>query len=337
MIGKEFIVKLLQLSRVKRKTAKKILNEIYAPINTNIDLFEFLSEICEKIRIPKYSKSEFNTAMDKGSIILEKSSNLNISLISCLDSEYPQKLLNTNDFPLVLSFIGDLTSLNSKYNVAVIGTREPTISGKVAGRKIGARFAESNINIVSGLAKGSDTAAHLGALDVGGTTTAVLAHGLDQIYPKENELLSKDIISKGGLLISEYFVGQKPFGNLFVERDRIQAGISECVFVIETDIKGGTMHTVNYCLSYNRQLACINHPSSLLHEPTTRGNQYLIKEKLAIPISSKEDLEELIRKIVGTKSLKKLHINNIRVKGISNETRESSDELNNGKQLPLWD
>ena len=103
-----------------------------------------------------------------------------------------------------------------------------------------------NFNIVSGLAIGCDTAGHISIIDASGITTAVTAHGLDTVYPAENRGLAEKIYENNGILISEYFVNTRGLPNYFVERDRIQAGLSLGTIVIETDIKGGTMHTVNF-------------------------------------------------------------------------------------------
>jgi len=185
---------------------------------------------------------------------------------------------------------------------------------------------------VSGLAKGCDTAGHVGALRAHGITTAVLAHGLDSIYPKENRSLAENILSNDGLLISEYLVGQKPIGSFFVERDRIQAGLSDCVFVVETGIKGGTMHTVKYCLEYERILACLQHPQEMHNEIKVQGNRALIADQKGAPVFSVSDIKGLIsmvRAYYGSSSR-----GNGCGEGINKAT--VNDEPHN-EQLDLWD
>ncbi|NCB43390.1 MAG: DNA-processing protein DprA [Clostridia bacterium] len=294
----EYIIKLLHLPKIGRKTAKKIINKLSCKISNDSDLFNFISEIRDELRLPIYSEKDKNNVNSKWSEIIEESDKHDIKIISYMDAEYPKNLLKIDDFPLILNCKGDLLSINNKPNVAIIGTRKPTNFGFELGMRLGQVFSENGYNIVSGLALGCDTAGHKGALSNGNTTTAVLAHGLDSLYPKENQKLSNDIIEKGGLLLSEYFVKQRPVNNFFIERDRIQAGLSECLIVVETDIKGGTMHTVKYCLNYSRILACINYPEKFIIEnPSVKGNKYLLDEKKAIPIFSKSDIESLIIKL----------------------------------------
>lgn len=107
-------------------------------------------------------------------------------------------------------------------------------------------MAKENFSIISGLALGIDAESHKACLNVGGRTIAILAHGLDMIYPRENIELSKSILNNGGTLISEYPVGTKPDKFRFVDRNRIVSGLSKGTIVFETKEKSGTMHTVDY-------------------------------------------------------------------------------------------
>lgn len=285
---------MLSLPKIGRKTALKLVNEISFKISDDKDLMDFLNEYGIKFRLPYYSKGEFEKAFLEAEEVMVSSDKLGIKIISFQDEKYPKLLHQISDYPILLNYIGDINMLNINPTVAVIGTREATDFGKKIGVRLGEFFASNGFNIVSGLAVGCDTAGHRGALNVNGFTTAVLAHGLDKVYPKENKSLANEIIEKGGLLISEYFVKQSPLANFFVERDRIQAGLSLGVIVIETDVRGGTMHTVRFCLENNRILATVNHPSEYLHEPKTKGNQLLINERNAIPIYNKNEVEKLL-------------------------------------------
>jgi DNA processing protein len=328
-INKEFIIKLMQLPSVGRRTAHKILSSRTVSITSDNNLIDLLNEYRENSKLPDYSLETIQLAFDKAEQIIENSEKNNIKLISFLDALYPSRLLQTDDFPLILSYIGDINGLLEKPNISIIGTRNPTDYGFKLGKRLGHLFSESGFNIVSGLAIGCDTAGHMGAIENESTTTAVLAHGLDTIYPKENKKLSEEILEKGGVLISEYFIKQRPIGNFFIERDRIQAGLSDSVFVVETDVKGGTMHTVKYCLDYKRILACLNHPDDFNNEPSTQGNKMLIKNGKAIPVISKIDIEQLITKIHNNESTN--HLENITLNTLD---RNSNDDF---KQLNLWD
>jgi len=142
--------------------------------------------------------------------------------------------------------------------------------------KIAEIFAKKDYVIVSGLAEGIDTAAHRGALSAKGTTVAVVGHGLDTIYPAKNKELAETIIKNNGALVSEYPYGTTISREHLIMRDRIQSGLSLGVFVIETGIKGGTMHTVNFCKKQKRALIVLQHP---VKNENTAGNAHLISKK----------------------------------------------------------
>lgn len=162
---------------------------------------------------------------------------------------YPKRLKRIPDAPVLIYAKGNLNCLNDQKLVAIVGTRKPSEYGSTCSHLFGKNFAERGIVVVSGLAKGIDTLAHKGCIEVNGKTIAVLAQGLDTpIYPKENRPLADKIIAAGGCLLSEYGLGVRGRPNYFVERNRIQSGVSDGVAVIETDVKGGTMHTVDFCL-----------------------------------------------------------------------------------------
>jgi DNA processing protein len=126
---------------------------------------------------------------------------------------------------------------------------------------------------------------------------AVLAHGLDTVYPAANRGLAARLLDKGGCLVSEYPVGTPPARTSFAERDRIQSGLSDGVFVIETDIKGGTMHTVRFSRNQQRPLGCVSHPKKWLSEEKTQGNQKLIADGWATPIPNGQALLAFLERI----------------------------------------
>lgn len=127
--------------------------------------------------------------------------------------------------------------MNDLTGVAIIGTRNPTPEGITAGEFLGEYFGSKGFNVVSGLAKGCDTAAHRGCLKGKGFTTAIVAHGLHTVYPKENKGLAVEIIASGGVLMSEYFTGTGSLSNYFIERDRLQAGLSKATIVVQMGLK----------------------------------------------------------------------------------------------------
>ncbi len=253
-----------------------------------------LQELCEVAQpFIKLSQDQIESAFNQAQIILQEHENAGIKVIGIDDPKFPQQLLTIENPPLILYTKGNINCLEPKRSVAVIGTRQPTDYGKRIGIRIAERFAEQGLIVVSGLALGCDTAGHQGCLKGKGHTVAVLAHGLDKVYPSENRELVKRILDSGGCLVSEYPIGNKLFKNQFVERDRIQSGLSSAVVIIETDIKGGTMHTANFCLKQNRVLACIDYQPDYRSEKS-RGNEQLIAEGKAIPLKASEDLKNFI-------------------------------------------
>lgn len=224
-----------------------------------------------------------------------------IGIISYFEDIFPENLkycVNSEgkeDPPIVLYYRGNIEALKSP-GIAIIGTREPTDNGVKAGLYFSKEFAKRNFNIVSGLALGCDTTGHKGALEVGGTTTAFLATGLDweSIYPKENQELAKMIVENNGLLLSEYYIGQKTGRYAFVARDRLQAGLSYATLVIQTGVKGGTMHAVNATLSSNKPLLTVKYKyNEDLMDDKVQGNEKLIRERKAIALGN-NNLEEVI-------------------------------------------
>jgi DNA processing protein len=184
----------------------------------------------------------------------EKASNRGARILCVLDDEYPELLRATPDKPFFIYILGRLSN-NPSQSVAVIGTREPTDHGKIMGERITGYLVNQGWSIVSGLAIGCDTVAHEKALAEGGHTVAVLAHGLHTVAPKQNEKLADRIVSSGGALVTEYAFGVEPYGPQFVKRDRIQAGLSRGVVLIQSDLEGGSLHASRAAIDYQRLLA----------------------------------------------------------------------------------
>ena len=243
--------------------------------------------------------------------IIEKSEEANIGLISYYDVNYPDILKRTIDEegrldpPLLLWYRGDISIIGLPA-IAVIGTREATPEGISGGTYIAGEFAKQGLNIVSGLAIGCDTCGHRGALNVGGKTTAFLANGLnhDSIYPSENQELAEEIVKKGGLLLSEYSIGQTVNRYSLVARDRLQAGLSLATLVIQTGIKGGTMHAATTTLKAGKPLYTMKFKdeSTNNHEKCL-GNAHLVKQG-ARYISGNDNIADVVKQIMSVKEIK---------------------------------
>jgi DNA processing protein len=212
-----------------------------------------------------------------------------IGVLISNDSAYPRRLKEIYDFPPVLYYLGELKP-DDEWCLAVVGTRRATVYGKQITEELTADLARSKITIVSGLARGIDTIAHRSALEAGGRTIAVLASGLDIIYPAENARLAHDILEKGALL-SEYPLGMKPRAENFPRRNRILSGLSLGVLVTEGGEDSGAMITAADAIEQDREVFAV--PGSIL-SPSSRGTNQLIQKGEAKLVRQYTDiLEEL--------------------------------------------
>lgn len=317
MLNVHQILTLLNLKGVGRGTALALINSIDDKPSTRTELYELLKDL--EINFPRFrigDKYSFEEAFNKAEQTLEISYENNIKVSGITDSSFPIRLKKIPDPPVVFFVKGNEEALNLDLSVAIIGTREPSPYGEKCAERFADYFAKRNIGVVSGLAAGIDTAGHKGCLNAGGYTVAVLAQGLNTpVYPAKNRQLAERILEKNGCIVSEYPPNLKPRNNLFVERDRLQAGLSAGVIVIETDIKGGTMHTVKFCEQQKKPLGCLDHPEKFqTNNPKANGNRYLIKENKAVPLFEPKEMEYFISKMIKTNELviekKKIEKNN---------------------------
>lgn len=246
--------------------------------------------------INKITLKDIQEAIDKTKKIIKNCQKENIEIITLGDSKYPYKLRYIDNAPIILYYKGNISFINNTTSIAVIGTRNPTVHGMNAAIRFGEILAENGITVVSGLAKGCDTGGHKGCLNKNGKTVAVLAGGLDKISPEENKLLAYSILDRGGCLLSEYPPYEKPFKAAFIQRDRIQSGLSDGIIVVETGIKSGTMHTVNFSKLQNRYLAVYNHSKNFDSFEQVQGNKKLINENSAIPLREPHSILNFIKK-----------------------------------------
>lgn len=175
----------------------------------------------------------------------------NARIISALDEDFPTHLLSSRYNPFLLFVRGQLAAPNTRA-LAIVGTRKPTDSGKSLARQLGREAGENGWSVVSGLALGCDAAAHKGALEGNGHTVAVMAHGLHTVEPSRHQDLAREILAKGGALVSHFSFGVEAEPKYFVQRDAIQSGMSEGVAMVQSDINGGSLHAVRAALADNR-------------------------------------------------------------------------------------
>jgi DNA processing protein len=221
---------------------------------------------------------------------IDTAQSMNIQYICEDDSFYPSELLSVKNHPIIITGRGKIGTLNKK-KVTIVGTRHSTAAGMNFVSELAQCFCEHDYTVVSGMAMGTDTAAHVGALKANGDmqTIAVLAGGVDYIWPIENESLYYEILERG-VVISEMPVGMKPNGTHFVQRNRWIAGISDSLIISEADMKSGSMTTARFAIDYKKPVFAIpGHPS----DARSIGPNSLIKDgKATLCMSSKDFFDD---------------------------------------------
>lgn len=300
-LSKDYLLALKSLEGIGVKKILKVGNYIE---DNSIDVISstILATILESLKIKvkkeKVSAAQIDDALIVARRLISNNERAGIGITTYYDDDFPSSLrsaINEEgklDPPIVLYYKGDL-SITRIPCIAVIGTREISDFGANAGLYLSKEFAKRGFCIVSGLAIGCDTIGHKGALAVNGKTIAFMGHGLDSIYPPENDSLANEIVAKGGLLISEYPIGMTVNRYNLVARDRLQSGLSLATIVIQTGIEGGTMHAANTTLEANKPLYVVKYqkPEQNEHEKSL-GNTFLAK-KGAKYISGTDNIDEI--------------------------------------------
>lgn len=204
---------------------------------------------------------------------LEKAEKLGARIIAQNDKEYPEPLFHIHDPPLALYVLGRIEP-RDKRSIAVVGSRRATHYGRESAERLSFQLAQVGFTVVSGLARGIDTAAHRGALKGKGRTIAVLGGALDALYPPENEGLAKEIAESGAVL-SEFPLGRQPDKTTFPMRNRIISGLSMGVLVVEAGVKSGALITVNQALDQGRSVFAV---PGRIDSPASAGSHYVLKE-----------------------------------------------------------
>lgn len=219
---------------------------------------------------------------------LEKLYRKNIRVISIEDAEYPLSLREIYDPPRII-YIKGQTDILSKPMIAVVGSRRASHYGLSVAKAISHDLSQAGICVVSGLARGIDTAAHSGALQSGGLTVAVLGCGLDVVYPKENKKLMDEIVTCGAV-ISEFPPGTPPYAGNFPQRNRLISGLARGVLVIEAAEKSGSLITADYALEQGRDVYAV--PGQVTNS-LSRGAHGLIKQGAKLVETANDILEEM--------------------------------------------
>ncbi|MDO4190664.1 MAG: DNA-processing protein DprA [Bacteroidales bacterium] len=213
---------------------------------------------------------------------------LGISCYLFFDDNYPYRLRLCEDSPLVL-FTNNVVDLNKEHYLSVVGTRNATDYGRVQTRSLIKQLAEicPNVTIVSGLAYGTDINAQQAALEYGLRTVSVVAHGLHTIYPSYHRSTAEMLTMQGGAVLSEYPTTTNATPKNFLQRNRIVAGMSDAVVVMESSVQGGSLSTANHALGYHRDVFA--YPGRV-GDAASEGCNALIKNQKAMLVTSADDI-----------------------------------------------
>lgn len=209
------------------------------------------------------------------------------TFVTAVEPDYPPLLREIHDPPIALYRKGPDTCQGPA--IAIIGSRRTTLYGMAVAKRLGAELARAGFLIVSGLARGIDTAAHEGALEAEGRTAAVLGNGLDQVYPPENYDLYRRIAAKGALL-TEFPFGRHADRQTFAMRNRIVAGLCAATIVVESDVDGGAMITARFAGEQGRVVGAV---PGRIDQPTSRGCHQLIRDGALLVTEADDVLREL--------------------------------------------
>ncbi|SCA64155.1 Protein smf [Chlamydiales bacterium SCGC AG-110-P3] len=258
---------------------------------------------------------------------IEAAERMDVEVIPYTDSRYPKRLLTLKDHPVLLYVAGTLTPADG-HSIAVVGTRNATHYGREMAHQISKDLPRGDFTVISGLARGIDTAAHRGALDGKGRTIAVIGSGLAKLYPEENAGLA-EMITQHGAVISEYPMLTPPDRQQFPQRNRIVSGLTLGTLLIEAPTRSGAMITMDRAETQGRRLFAL--PGRVDVE-TFRGNHLLIKSGRAQLIENGADIAEAFDSLfTAGQALSKP------ARGLLNEDERKLLELLPSKELPIDD
>ena len=290
------------LLAINERQAFMVLNDLpnIGPITLNRLLEEFGGDPCDILTAdrrrlesvrgvgPETSaallnwRTHFDLAREE-----ERLARAGAAFITTRDPAYPKLLKEIHDPPIGLYRKGGY--LFEQPGIAIVGSRRTTLYGQSVARKLGAQLAQLGFCVVSGLARGIDTAAHEGALSVGGRTVAVLGCGIDIVYPPENLDLYRRIAETGAVL-SEFPFGRKADKQTFPMRNRVVSGMCEAVVVVETDVQGGAMITARFAGEQGRLIFAV---PGRIDQATSQGCHQLIRDGATLLTSVDDILSEL--------------------------------------------
>ncbi|MDY6915795.1 MAG: DNA-processing protein DprA [Candidatus Cloacimonadota bacterium] len=281
-------LKLLQAPAIGSSKAISLVKELgepYSFIEENADRLENVDSLSQEAKVFLRS-SKFGYNWEEIEKLIDK---FKIKFVSILDQNYPSSLKNIYNPPPYLFYRGTLEKDSFRRSIAIVGTRKASDYGKMMAKKIAHQLADAGFMVVSGLAYGIDSIAHIGCLEsVRGITCAVMGTGCDQIYPPQNRKLAEKIIKKG-VIISEYIPGHKAERWNFPERNRIISGLSLGCLVVEGSKKSGALLTARFAMDQNRDIFAL--PGDVTR-PQAAGPNYLVQLGAKLVASTQDILDE---------------------------------------------
>lgn len=243
--------------------------------------------------IKKMTLAEFDRLYDedpdmegyviKANKILDKQEGLGIKTLTVQDADFPERLLKIGDAcPDMIHLLGNIELLKEPKAVAIIGARAADKEGNSKAFALGKKYAEEGFVVVSGLALGCDASAHAGCLDAGGKTIAIVGTGLDIVHPRENTALQQRILENGGLIMSEQPIGTKASPRTLVQRNRLQAALTEEVVLAQCPAESGSLHTMRFARKYHKKSLAVKFQK---RNDVNAGNFDLIDNNLAQPLT----------------------------------------------------
>lgn len=289
--SRQFQVALSLLPYVGAKTAKTLVSYC----GSAQDIFSASPSQLLKVpnigqRVIKSIKENKTKALDDAQKQLSIAERQDVKILLYTDKNYPQRLLRHDDSPYILYYKGN-ADLNAQKTVGIVGTRKSTAYGQATTQKIVRELAKYNPLIISGLAYGIDIHSHRASLEAGLDTIGVMANGLDKIYPPAHKNTAFDMIEQGGLLTEGCF-GTLPDPSRFPQRNRVIAGLSDVLIVVEAAKKGGALITANIANSYNCEVFAV--PGNL-DAASSEGCNKLIRNHQAHIYTSVKDIEYILK------------------------------------------
>jgi len=281
----------LQYQKVKYNDIYQLLNIIdFSRLTCMSDLKKAIENI-GRLDLYPVEKS-WNYVLD----LDDKNKKHGVLSFSIVSKGYPNHLKTINNPPLVLHIRGNVALLQDIRGIAVVGARKTSDAGLIIANRIAKKALENGWIVVSGLALGIDASAHEGALSVGkkGGTVAVLAHGLEKAKPFANEMLGNDILENGGAWVSEHAIGVPALPAQFVQRNRIQLGLSVGSIIIEAEERSGSITHAKFCLQQKRPLfAVVPETSENTLNLICSGTKMLVDVMGANPLRTKNDYPDM--------------------------------------------